>query len=56
MRKTKKEERIMGTPPYGYINSSIEDSRKYIAVKEPEATNMIWTFNEIAKGISRLIM
>jgi site-specific DNA recombinase len=50
MRKAKKEGRIMGTPPYGYINRSMEDGTKYIAVKEPEATNIIWAFNEIAKG------
>ncbi|WP_316795627.1 recombinase family protein [Pedobacter agri] len=50
MRKAKKEGRIMGTPPYGYINRSMEDGTKYIAIKEPEATNIIWAFNEIAKG------
>jgi site-specific DNA recombinase len=41
MRKAKKEGRIMGTLPYGYINRSMEDGTKYIAVKESEATNII---------------
>lgn len=50
MRKAKKEGRMMGTAPYGYINRSMEDGKKYVAIKEPEATNLIWAFNEIAKG------
>ena len=41
----------MGRAPYGYINRSREDGRKYIALKEPEASNMKWAFNEISKGI-----
>lgn len=51
MRRAKKEGRVMGNAPYGYINRSKEDGRKYIAIKEPEASNLKWAFNEIAKGI-----
>ena len=51
MRRARKEGRVMGMAPFGYINRSKEDGRKYIALKEPEATNMKWAFNEINKGI-----
>ncbi|WP_089756602.1 recombinase family protein [Chryseobacterium soldanellicola] len=50
MRRAIKEGRMMGTAPYGYINKCTEDGRKYVAVKEPEATNIIWAFKEVAKG------
>jgi site-specific DNA recombinase len=50
MRRAKKEGRLMGIAPYGYINRSHEDGKKYIAIKEPEASNIIWAFNELAKG------
>ncbi len=50
MRRAQKEGRLMGTASYGYINKCSEDGRKYIALKEPEASNMRWAFNEIAKG------
>jgi site-specific DNA recombinase len=50
MRRAKKEGRMMGTAPYGYLNRSMEDGKKYVAVKEPEASNMIWAFKEVAKG------
>ncbi|WP_051585174.1 recombinase family protein [Chryseobacterium sp. UNC8MFCol] len=50
MRRARKEGRIMGTPPYGYINRCTEDGRKYIGVLHPEADNIIWAFEEIAKG------
>ncbi|UQB69780.1 recombinase family protein [Epilithonimonas zeae] len=50
MRRAIKEGRMMGIAPYGYINRSKEDGRKYVAVKEPEATNMIWAFKQVAKG------
>lgn len=51
MRRAKKEGRLMGKAPYGYINKSREDGSKYIALKEPEASNVRWAFNEIAKGV-----
>ncbi len=51
MRRAKKEGRVMGIAPYGYINRSKEDGKKYIAVKEPDASHMRWAFHELAKGI-----
>ena len=51
MRRAKKEGRYVSQAPIGYVNKSKEDGRKYIAVKEPEASIMRWAFNEIAKGI-----
>jgi hypothetical protein len=50
MRRAIKEGRMMGIAPYGYINRSKEDGRKYVAVKEPEASNIIWAFKQVAKG------
>ncbi|MGQ3087692.1 recombinase family protein [Flavobacterium sp.] len=50
MRRAKKEGRVLGIAPYGYINRSREDGKKYIATKEPEASHIKWAFNEIAKG------
>lgn len=51
MRRARKEGRLMGKAPFGYINRSKEDGRKYVALKDPEASAMQWAFNEIAKGI-----
>ncbi len=51
MRRARKEGRLMGKAPFGYINRSKEDGRKYVAFKDPEASAMRWAFNEIAKGI-----
>lgn len=51
MRRAKKEGRLMGIAPYGYINRVAEDGKKYIAVKEPEASNMRWAFTELSKGV-----
>ncbi len=51
MRRAKKEGRVMGNAPYGYINRSREDGKKYISIKEPEASNLRWAFNEISKGV-----
>ena len=51
MRRAKKEGRVMGVAPFGYVNKCKEDGSKYIALQEPEATNMKWAFNEIAKGL-----
>lgn len=50
MRRAQKEGRVMGTASYGYINKCTEDGRKYVAIKEPEASNMRWAFNELSKG------
>ncbi|NGM89945.1 recombinase family protein, partial [Parapusillimonas sp. SGNA-6] len=51
MRRARKEGRLMGKAPFGYINRSKEDGRKYVALKEPQASAMRWAFNEIAKGV-----
>ena len=51
MRRARKEGRLMGKAPFGYINRSMEDGRKYIAIKEPEASALRWAFEEIAKGM-----
>ena len=51
MRRAKKEGRVMGTAPFGYVNKCKEDGSKYIALQEPQATNLKWAFNEIAKGL-----
>ena len=48
MRRAQKEGRLMGTASYGYVNKCTEDGRKYVGLKEPEASNMLWAFNEIA--------
>ena len=51
MRRAKKEGRLMGKAPFGYSNKSKEDGRKYVAIKDPEASAIRWAFNEIAKGV-----
>ncbi len=40
MRRAKKEGRVLGIAPYGYINRTKENGVKYIAIKQPEANNM----------------
>lgn len=49
MRRAKKEGRYMGTAPYGYINKTQEDGKKYIMINERTATIVRWAFHEIAK-------
>ena len=51
MRRARKEGRVLGRAPYGYINRTTENGKKYITIKEPEASNMRWAFKEVAKGI-----
>ncbi|GGG88909.1 hypothetical protein GCM10007415_23750 [Parapedobacter pyrenivorans] len=41
----------MGLAPVGYVNKVYENGPKYVARKAPEASIVIWAFNEIAKGI-----
>jgi site-specific DNA recombinase len=50
MRRAKKEGRVMGLAPVGYINKISETGKKYIAIKEDEAGIMRWVFQELAKG------
>ncbi len=51
MRRAKKEGRYMGLAPVGYINKTDEAGRKYIAIHEPQAGILRWSFEEIAKGV-----
>lgn len=51
IRQAKKEGRWMGKAPRGYVNKAYEDGRRYIAVKEPEASIMRWAFEQLAEGI-----
>ncbi len=50
MRRAKKEGRVMGRPPLGYINRITETGKKFIAIKEDQAIIMRWVFEELAKG------
>lgn len=50
MRRAKKEGRVMGHPPLGYVNKISETGKKYIAINEDQANIMRWVFNEISKG------
>ena len=51
MRRARKEGRLMGRAPYGYVNKITENGKKYVTQKEPEASNMKWAFNEMGKGV-----
>jgi site-specific DNA recombinase len=51
MRRAKKEGRYMGLAPIGYLNKTDEAGRKYIAINEPQAGILRWSFEEIAKGV-----
>jgi site-specific DNA recombinase len=50
MRRAKKEGRVMGIAPLGYSNKINEAGKKYIAIREDEASIMRWVFEELAKG------
>ncbi|WP_117178693.1 recombinase family protein [Mariniflexile rhizosphaerae] len=51
MRRAKKEGRCMGSAPLGYENKITENGIKYIALKEPKASQVKWIFEEVAKGV-----
>lgn len=51
MRRAKKEGRYMGLAPIGYTNKIDEAGRKYIAIHQPQAGILKWSFEEIAKGV-----
>ena len=40
MRRARKEGRLMGVAPFGYINRSREDGKKFVALKELQASAM----------------
>ena len=50
MRRAKKEGRYMGLAPVAYVNKTEENGKKYIVPKEPDASILRWSFEEIAKG------
>ena len=50
MRKARKEGRWMGPTPVGYINKTSEDGKKYIKIKEPEASIIKSAFEKVAEG------
>lgn len=51
MMKARKEGRYMGLAPIGYINRTDEAGKKYIAIKEPQASAIRWSFEELVKGV-----
>ncbi len=51
MRRARKEGRYMGLAPIGYVNKTDEAGRKYIAIHEPQAGILRWSFEEVAKGV-----
>ncbi|WP_081621332.1 recombinase family protein [Flavobacterium rivuli] len=51
MRRAKKEGRCLGIAPLGYKNLRSDDGKKYIGIKEPQASLIIWAFKELGKGI-----
>jgi hypothetical protein len=51
MRRARKEGRYMGLAPIGYTNKTDEAGRKYIAINEPQAGILRWSFEEIAKEV-----
>lgn len=50
IRQAKKEGRWTGKAPLGYINKTAENGKKYIAIKQPEASLMKWIFEQLAEG------
>ena len=48
MRRARKEGRFMGRAPIGYINRADPNGRKYLALDEPQADIMRWSFEELA--------
>ncbi|QPH40509.1 recombinase family protein [Pedobacter endophyticus] len=44
LRRAKKEGRWTGPAPLGYINKTTEEGKKYMAIKEPEASIVKWIF------------
>ena len=50
IRQAKKEGRWTGKAPIGYVNKTAENGKKYIALKQPEASIMKWVFEQLADG------
>ncbi|SDT66760.1 Site-specific DNA recombinase [Mucilaginibacter mallensis] len=51
MRRARKMGRWPGKAPVGYINTTGPDGRKFIVPKQPEASHVKWSFEQMAKGI-----
>ncbi|MDB5135564.1 MAG: Site-specific recombinase [Mucilaginibacter sp.] len=51
MRRARKMGRWPGKAPVGYINITGSDGRKFILPKQPEASHVKWSFEQMAKGI-----
>lgn len=51
MRRASKEGRYMCTAPFGYINRTRADGRKYIAIDEPAAEIVRWMYLKTAEGV-----
>ncbi|HEX8017346.1 MAG TPA: recombinase family protein [Flavobacterium sp.] len=51
MRRAKKEGRYMGLAPVGYKNKVDESGLKFITPKEPDASVLRWSFEQLAKGL-----
>ena len=51
MRRARKEGRYMGTAPFGYMNKTKDDGRKFIMINENQAILVRWAFHEIAKQL-----
>jgi len=47
LRRAKKEGRCTGRAPLGYINKTTGEGRKYIEIKDPEATIIAWIFHQL---------
>ena len=47
MRRARKEGRFMGRAPIGYINRADPNGCKYLALDEPQADIMRWSFEEL---------
>lgn len=54
MRRARKEGRYMGKAPVGYVNKSLDNGTKYIALSNPHASILKWAFEEIARGTSNV--
>jgi site-specific DNA recombinase len=50
MRRARKEGRWMATAPVGYQNRTLEGGSKTIVLKEPQASILKWSFEELSRG------
>lgn len=50
LRRAMKEGRCVWMAPYGYVNKSTETGKKYIEADPKRAVQVLWAFEQIAKG------